>query len=367
MKRDLQLDGIRGVFLLIMAADHFEGLLRTIFYEKIGFFTAAAGFVFLSGFVAGMVYGKITSDNALIKKSFHRALVIYRYQLITVLLLFVLVVFVPAYRSFWGEHVPEYVSFPVIGFISSLFLLYDPSPLDILPLYFFFIMLMPFMILLLKRNKKVAFFMITLFLYFIGQFINLEPFSLILFTHKVATVNLGFFNFLSWQLIFFVGIFFGYVKWEKQRFIIPYTKPLIISSIIVCGLFFLWRLLFLLQVNVLFTDMSWPVYRGLFGKQNLGILRILNFLSFSYLMASILNYKKDFLTYKPLVFLGQHSIQAFTYHIAIYILFFPLYNIVATMNPMVNILYSISMLVLMYLAVVANNRLKESWARIRSI
>ena len=359
VKRDLQLDSLRGIFLLVMAIDHFEGPLRKMFYEKLGFFTAAEGFVFLSGFVAGMVYGKIGTKRDLFKKSFARTLVIYRYQLITVILLFFLVLFIPVYKEFWGSHVSEYLTSTLNGIISSVLLMYEPNPIDILPMYIFFILLMPFMILLLKSNRILMFFLVTLALYFAGQFLRQNSFHL-----GGIIIDFGFFNYLSWQILFFTGIFLGYMKWERQEFIIPYNQPLLLGAFIICVLFFLWRGLFLFNIQSSFTNIGLDEYRILFNKQSLGILRIINFLSFCYLIAVFLNRHRNFLTnYKPLIFLGQHSIQAFTYHIVIYILFFPLYRLISKMNPVIEILYSLAMLLLMYFALVMNNRIKKSWVK----
>ena len=47
MKRDLQLDSLRGFFLVIMALDHMTVLIfRNYIYQTVVFFTAADGFIF---------------------------------------------------------------------------------------------------------------------------------------------------------------------------------------------------------------------------------------------------------------------------------------------------------------------------------
>ena len=56
--RDLRLDTIRGVMLLIMAINHLPWAKTPITGEPFGFVSAAEGFVFLSGLVCAMAYGR---------------------------------------------------------------------------------------------------------------------------------------------------------------------------------------------------------------------------------------------------------------------------------------------------------------------
>src|SRR5919205_1462897 len=58
-RRDLQLDLLRGFAVFAMVVDHFGGRSLLTFLTGGNEFlvSAAEGFVFLSGFVMGMVYG----------------------------------------------------------------------------------------------------------------------------------------------------------------------------------------------------------------------------------------------------------------------------------------------------------------------
>ena len=59
MQRDLRIDTLRGLMLVIMMVTHIRWFaIPTAWttYQPIGFVTAAEGFVFLSGLVAGIVY-----------------------------------------------------------------------------------------------------------------------------------------------------------------------------------------------------------------------------------------------------------------------------------------------------------------------
>jgi hypothetical protein len=58
--RDQLVDALRGVCFVFMTVDHFPGSpfvrFSNPYFGPFGFFTAALGFVLLSGFVSGFVY-----------------------------------------------------------------------------------------------------------------------------------------------------------------------------------------------------------------------------------------------------------------------------------------------------------------------
>ena len=65
-----------------MTVDHSRWPFKNITYQAFGFMTAAEGFVFLSGLVAGFVYAKhvIRDRNQLAKRALKRAWVIYAHH-----------------------------------------------------------------------------------------------------------------------------------------------------------------------------------------------------------------------------------------------------------------------------------------------
>jgi len=88
------LDVLRGLMLVIMTLDHLGGPIKKITFQPLGFVSAAAGFIYLSGFVYGLVYTRKYqgSDFRTIRvKSQRRAAVIYLYH--HLVLLFVAVPF----------------------------------------------------------------------------------------------------------------------------------------------------------------------------------------------------------------------------------------------------------------------------------
>jgi hypothetical protein len=121
MKRYLQLDALRGLFLIIMSLDHFGGVFPYVLHGRIGYISAADGFVFLSGMVAGMVYGRYHERHKLFFKSFERGVKIYRYHITTVIVLFILMNSVVFYEDFGVSFFRIFVIWFIIslGFVIS--------------------------------------------------------------------------------------------------------------------------------------------------------------------------------------------------------------------------------------------------------
>jgi hypothetical protein len=58
MKRFIEFDVLRGVLLLMMSIDHSPSSLRRFTDQPLGFFSTAECFVFVSAFLAGMLFRK---------------------------------------------------------------------------------------------------------------------------------------------------------------------------------------------------------------------------------------------------------------------------------------------------------------------
>ena len=103
MNRDLSLDVLRGIMLIIMAADHFGEPLFQHLYEFAGYVSAAEGFVFLSGMLVALVYSRYHSAGGYVleQRVWHRAGVIYLYHLMVLLAVFVFTVATDLSGAYW--------------------------------------------------------------------------------------------------------------------------------------------------------------------------------------------------------------------------------------------------------------------------
>src|SRR6476620_10670150 len=75
-KRLIEFDVLRGVLLLMMSVDHSPSSLRRFTDQPLGFFTTAECFVFVSAFLAGMLFRKRAEKLGFIaarSSSIHRA------------------------------------------------------------------------------------------------------------------------------------------------------------------------------------------------------------------------------------------------------------------------------------------------------
>lgn len=63
MKRLFELDVLRGVLLLMMVVDHSSSSLRLFTDQPFGFFTTAECFVFVSAFLAGLLFSKRAEEQ----------------------------------------------------------------------------------------------------------------------------------------------------------------------------------------------------------------------------------------------------------------------------------------------------------------
>ena len=85
MARRNELDALRGIFLLVMAAVHLPTALSPYANEPFGYASAAVGFVFLSGFLIGSIYTPLILQRGLAYvrgRLFRRAHTLYRYHLL---------------------------------------------------------------------------------------------------------------------------------------------------------------------------------------------------------------------------------------------------------------------------------------------
>src|ERR1700674_1363905 len=102
MKRFIGLDVVRGILLLMMVVNHSPSSLRRFTDQPLGFFTTAECFVFVSAFLAGMLFRKRAEKlgfAAARSSSIHRAARIYRAHLVTLCFAFTLGSFFQPYSA----------------------------------------------------------------------------------------------------------------------------------------------------------------------------------------------------------------------------------------------------------------------------
>lgn len=146
MKRLTELDVLRGVLLLMMVVNHSPSSLRRFTDQPIGFFTTAEAFVFVSAFLAGLLFRKRLEKNgfdAAKSLTIHRAGRIYCAHLLTLAFAFTigscLLTYFPGLRTLFEQ----YLKNPYAAIAASILLVFQPPLMDILPMYILFCFLTP--------------------------------------------------------------------------------------------------------------------------------------------------------------------------------------------------------------------------------
>jgi hypothetical protein len=202
--RDLRLDLFRGLANWAIFLDHTpHQVLSWVTTRNYGFSDAADLFVFISGYTAAFVFGRVMIERGFLaaaSRLLKRALELYAAHIMVVIVYIAVVTSVS--RGFHDPNdldvfnVAPFISKPLWEFFQVLALRYRPVNLDVLPLY----------ILLLGTFAPALWLMVrkpTLTL--IGSiivYLAARHFGWNLATSRVAV---WYFNPFAWQLLFFLG------------------------------------------------------------------------------------------------------------------------------------------------------------------
>jgi len=217
MKRHWEIDALRGLMLVLMTATHLPTRFTDPLGQPFGWVSAAEGFVLLSAFMAGLVYSRYARRDgvdAMRSAFFRRALKIYLCH--AALLLFLLTVIasvgVRADQPAVTNLLSFYLAQPFNGFVYGLLLIYEPALLDILPMYIFFMLLSPWVLAFGMRHGWAGVLAVSFALWLGAQFGLSEWLYGWTFAHTRIPVpfqEMGAFNALAWQFLWFTGLWLG--------------------------------------------------------------------------------------------------------------------------------------------------------------
>ena len=207
-QRDLRIDFFRGLALLIILVDHIElktGVYWLVYFTLHSFAPVDAldVFVFLSGYVFGLVYKSAWEHSSCwlyYRKALLRAWQLYiANSVIFFLILATIFIFSLEHADFVRKtRLNEAVSYPYTSLLRFLALFYQPYNFDILPLYIVLLVLMPGMLIFLLHNSSLA-LLASCSIYALTQifpYINLP-------IHSGAGWE---FNPFSWQFLFVIAM-----------------------------------------------------------------------------------------------------------------------------------------------------------------
>src|ERR1700756_35885 len=315
MNRFIEFDMLRGVLLLMMSVDHSPSSLRRFTDQPLGFFTTAECFVFVSAFLAGMVFRKRAEKlgvAAARSSSIHRVGCIYGAHLVTVAFAFVLGSFLLSEFPGIRNLLDHYLMNPWAAICGSLVLLFRPPLMDILPMYILFSFLTPAAFAAAQRWGWKTVLFVSFSAWVIAQTQVRD--MLITASKDLPFVQLGPFDLLAWQLLWVGGLFIGQRSLENKSLLpIPHLlRPLLVISAIA---FLFWRWISITSGPDPITQ-TW-----LFDKWHLGPLRLINFGVVASVTASFLKYINRWeAPLRPFLLIGRHMLPVFCSQICLSVL-----------------------------------------------
>jgi hypothetical protein len=306
MKRFNEFDVLRGILLLLMSVDHSPSSLRRFTNQPLGFFSTAECFVFVSAFLAGMVFHKRAEKlgfAAARSASIHRAGRIYRAHLVTISFAFILGSFFLSEFPGVRNLLDRYLMDPWAAIAGSLALLFRPPLMDILPMYVLFSFLTPAAFGAAQRWGWKTVLSISFSVWVIAQTDVRE--ILVNASNGLPFVQLGPFDLLAWQFLWLGGLFVGQ-RFLENKALLPtphLLRPLLVLSAIA---FLFWRWISIDSGPDSMTE-TW-----LFDKWHLGPLRLINFALAASVTATFLKYLNRWeAPLRPFLLIGRHMLPVF--------------------------------------------------------
>lgn len=339
------IDGFRGFFLVFMGVVHFNyvthSILGKINHHRFGWVQDAQGFVFVSGLVVGLVYGRKYLRTPTIRgiagPVLARVRTIYTHQACLILILLGTAL---ALGTMAPPEMAAYVREPVAFTLSSLLLVTASPQMGILPMYIFYLLATPFAFHALARGYVLPFFLAVLLSWLFAQ-TGLVEFGLARLSDWLEHfgIDLNFkigFEAFAWQLFFFFGFFFGFqmarnlldLSWmEQNQARVAFLMSVV--AIIALGAFFR------LVQDGWFGDAYSELYKQ---RDDRGMVTfiypiayVLDLFAVVWMLRVGVNDRSRLIrgasrgvawlfSRRPLVLLGQHSLHVFSWHILVYYL-----------------------------------------------
>lgn len=337
-RRDLRIDMLRGIALVMMVVAHTEvlSILNVITWERFGLTTGAEGFVILSGFMIGFLKRRQLQTEPMLTVAYsllRRAVTLYIVNVVIIVSILILsqLRFIDTFEvthftdRFSGT---SYSLFPVndqvreAWFNEVIFLQIGPHQSQILGLYFYLLLVSPVILWLLKSKRSGVLILLSTAAYVFYQFSHVRGTS--------AQFEFAF-PLLAWQLIYVLGMCCG---WYKEE-IFSLAKTQIGKGVLAGMVIFALIMMFVDQNHtnpflpseimmhfIVPEDFNW-FYQTFAAKNELGPLRIAN--DFCLIITMYLLLTRYWMPINRLlgwflIVLGQNSLYVFIVHVYVILL-----------------------------------------------
>jgi hypothetical protein len=316
MGRRLEIDAVRGLMLVWMALTHLPTVLPTYTNQPFGFVSASEGFIFLSALFTGRIYFRLAQRDgydAMRRKIWMRTLRLYGYHVL--LLAFAFLVAVPIASHGNRPSLHNLLDFyfmvgPKQAVIEAVLLIYRPPLLDILPMYILFLLFTPVALSLSRRMGWTPLLAGGATLWFLAHlgFRQAEyDFVNRVLGVRIPLNEMGSFDVWAWQFLWLVGLWLG-VRWACGDLPVEsWARRVWIPAAIIAAILLPLR-------YAVGHGIELGGFEPLFNKWHFGVMRLINFAAVGTLLIRFQSALKP-LAIRPLVLLGQASLQVFCVHL----------------------------------------------------
>lgn len=342
------LDVLRGVMLVGITLGHFGNTFVWLVWQPLGYFSNAEGFILLSGTVFGLVYARMyaRAPEQVTAKATRRAGVIYLNHLGLLLFVAGFTWLTSGWSDLWHSHALYLDMAPIKGFLLGVLMLYQPPLLDILPMYAIFVLMGPLMIrqLVAGRWRQVLAVSFAVWLIFAHLLLHGEWREILAMKAGLSfPYQVGEFDPLVWQLLFFSGLILGHRMFAYPGSIRP-KKVLVLLAVLIVVYFFALRHGYLSLPS--FWRAAWV------ERHDLGLIRMINIAALTYLFGALVALTQGVVWSRGMIMvrdffasLGRHSLPVFTAHVALIYLTIPIQQ---AGTSVIRYLTGIGLIVLLY-------------------
>jgi hypothetical protein len=312
-QRDLRLDLFRGIALWLIFLDHIpSNLVSWITIRNYGFSDATEIFIFISGYTAAFVYGKVMLERGFVISS---ARILRRAWQIYVAHIFLFAIYLAEIsyvaRSFdnplFAEemNILDFLKQPDVTIVQAMLLKFKPVNMDVLPLYIVLMMMFPPILWLLLRSATLALAVSA------GVYVGALVFGVNLPAFPEGD---WYFNPFAWQLLFVFGAWCALGGADRLTVVLNSRITLAVAIGYLCMAFYValsWHLPAVMSPRVTqwLEDVIYPI-----DKTNLDVLRFAHFLALATVTIWFIPRHWPPLNARwlyPAILCGQHSLEIF--------------------------------------------------------
>ena len=316
MGRRLELDAARGLMLVWITLTHLPTAASAYVNQPFGFISAAEGFIFLSALFTGRIYFRLAQHDgypAMTRRLWGRTLRLYGYHALLLAFAFLVAVPIASHSDRPGLHNLLDFYF-MVGAKQSIteaaLLIYRPPLLDILPMYIIFLMFTSAGLLLSRKIGWKPILWTAFALWALAQFGLRDiayTFLMRFIPIRIPLHEMGSFDLWAWQFLWITGVWLG-VRWAQNDLPIEsWAKRVVIPAGVIAVACFVMR-------RAIEHGLQLGASEFLFDKWHLGPVRLLDFTAVAMLLVVSQAVWKP-LAVRPLVMLGQSSLQVFCVHL----------------------------------------------------